>query len=330
MKKIFVILAFCLVLFSCQKENDFVNLTAKFENLASDSITLSDMNNNLVKLFVIKNKGEFKDTLNLKSGIYILGDSNEFAYLYLKNGMDLSLNIDVRNFDESIKFSGDGSDENNYLAKKKLEDKKYDFAGLLKNDKKTFNEKVNELEEKAIKDVKAKDFDEEFITIYTKVIKDNLEGLKKYYEENLKLFDANGTIALDFDYENYKGGTTKLSSLKGKYVYIDIWATWCGPCLQEIPFLQEIEKKFHNKNIEFVSISVDEQDQKDKWKTMVSLKGMNGVQLIADKSWESQFVASLGINSIPRFVLIDPTGKIINSNAPRPSDPELVKLLNSL
>jgi thiol-disulfide isomerase/thioredoxin len=244
--------------------------------------------------------------------------------------MDLNVNVDVNNFDESIKFTGEYANENNYLSKKKLEDKKYDFAGLLKNDEETFNEKIKEIEEKALKDIDGKGFDNEFVSTYSKVIKNNIDAISNYYQDNLKMFDSNGSPAIDFEYENHKGGTTKLSSLKGKYVYIDIWATWCGPCIQEIPFLQEVEKKFHDKNIEFVSISVDEQDQKERWRAMVSSKGMSGIQLIADKAWESQFVASLGVNSIPRFVLIDPSGKIINGNAPRPSDPQLITLLNSL
>src|SRR5690606_24488004 len=66
-----------------------------------------------------------------------------------------------------------------------------------------------------------------------------------------------GNPSPKFNYENHKGGTTSLDDLKGKFVYIDVWATWCGPCKAEIPFLKEVEKKYHGKNIEFVSISID-------------------------------------------------------------------------
>src|SRR5690625_7878965 len=67
-----------------------------------------------------------------------------------------------------------------------------------------------------------------------------------------------GKKSPEFDYENYNGGKTSLESLRGKYVYIDVWATWCGPCLREIPYLKEVEKDYRNKNIEFVAISIDE------------------------------------------------------------------------
>lgn len=66
------------------------------------------------------------------------------------------------------------------------------------------------------------------------------------------------------DYENYAGGTTSLDDLKGKYVYIDVWATWCGPCKAEIPFLKEVEEEYRDKNIEFVSISIDQDKDRDK------------------------------------------------------------------
>lgn len=132
------------------------------------------------------------------------------------------------------------------------------------------------------------------------------------------------------DYKNYNGGTTSLNDLKGKYVYIDVWATWCGPCIRQIPALKDIEKKYHGKNIEFVSISIDKASDFEKWKTMVKEKDLKGVQLFADKDWSSSFVKDYGIQGIPRFILLDPDGNIVNTNAPRPTDPSLVDLLNGL
>lgn len=67
------------------------------------------------------------------------------------------------------------------------------------------------------------------------------------------------------NFENIKGGTTSLKDLKGKYVYIDVWATWCGPCKAEIPHLKSLEEKYQGKNIVFVSISVDSKEDHDAW-----------------------------------------------------------------
>jgi thiol-disulfide isomerase/thioredoxin len=131
-------------------------------------------------------------------------------------------------------------------------------------------------------------------------------------------------------YENNAGGKTSLDDLKGKYVYIDVWATWCGPCKKEIPFLKEVEKSYHGKNIEFVSISIDKQKDYAKWKKMISTEALGGIQLLADNDWKSQFVQDYLIQGIPHFILLDPNGNIINANAPRPSEKELITLFNGL
>ncbi len=135
-----------------------------------------------------------------------------------------------------------------------------------------------------------------------------------------------GNPSPTFNYDNFKGGKTSLESLKGKVVYIDVWATWCGPCRGELPHLQKVEKAYHGKNIAFVSISVDEKI--DAWKKMVEKQKLGGIQLHADKAFKSDFVKAYGINGIPRFILLDKEGKIVKADAPRPSNPELKKLLD--
>ncbi|AXG71994.1 thiol-disulfide oxidoreductase ResA [Kordia sp. SMS9] len=152
--------------------------------------------------------------------------------------------------------------------------------------------------------------------------------LTKKYTDIQKL--KAGKDSPTFDYENHKGGTTSLADLQGKYVYIDVWATWCGPCIAEIPSLKKVEKDYHNKNINFVSISIDALKDHDKWKKMVTDKELGGVQLMADKAWQSQFVTDYVIDGIPRFILIDPNGKIVNADAPRPSDKKLIELFDEL
>jgi thiol-disulfide isomerase/thioredoxin len=140
------------------------------------------------------------------------------------------------------------------------------------------------------------------------------------------------------NYENNAGGSMSLSDLKGKYVYIDLWATWCGPCIKEIPSLKKVEKEFHGKNIEFVSISIDEgrgykgdaAAAYKAWKKMIVDKDLTGIQLIADKGFSSDFVKEYKVNGIPRFILIDPKGNIVSPDAPRPSNPALVELLYEL
>ena len=132
------------------------------------------------------------------------------------------------------------------------------------------------------------------------------------------------------NYENYNGGTTSLDDFKGKHVYIDVWATWCAPCITEIPYQKKIERKYSDKNIAFVSISVDINRNREKWKMTIDKNQLGGTQLIADQAMNSDFIKQYLINGIPRYILIDPQGKIINSDAPRPSDPNLEELFDAL
>jgi thiol-disulfide isomerase/thioredoxin len=139
-----------------------------------------------------------------------------------------------------------------------------------------------------------------------------------------------GKKSPQFEYENYIGGTTSLKDLEGKYVYLDIWATWCGPCKREIPHLKKIENDYEEKNIAIVSISIDVKKDYDKWRAMVEEKELGGIQLIADNDWSSKFIKEYGIKGIPRFILLDKEGNIVTSDAPRPSDTDLRELFDSL
>lgn len=139
-----------------------------------------------------------------------------------------------------------------------------------------------------------------------------------------------GSASPTFDYENYNGGSTSLEDLKGKFVYIDVWATWCGPCINEIPFMKEVEAKYRDKNIEFVGMSIDNPEAYDKWREMVEEKELVGVQIYADNAWQSQFVQDYRIMGIPRFILIDPEGNIYDADTYRPSDPKLSELFDKL
>lgn len=175
----------------------------------------------------------------------------------------------------------------------------------------------NPLMEEYYKEIQNASTDEEF----------KKELTQKY--DKIKVL-VKGKPSPKFNYENYKGGNTSLDDLKGKYVYIDVWATWCGPCKAEIPHLKEVEKLYHGKNIEFVSISIDAKKDYDTWKKFVADNQLGGIQLFADQDWKSQFVTDYVIDGIPRFILVDPSGNIVEADAPRPSDKELISLFTEL
>lgn len=131
-----------------------------------------------------------------------------------------------------------------------------------------------------------------------------------------KTIVKNGEKAPVFKYADINGKMVSLSDFKGKYVFIDIWATWCGPCKYQLPYLKELEKKMEGKKIVFVSISID--DDRDKWKAYVKDNNLGGVQLIYGGI--SKFMDAFGSKSVPRFILIDKKGTVVEANLMRPSN----------
>ena len=275
-------------------------------------------------------KGNFKATFPIKEGMYQLFDGTEYASLYLKNGYDLKMTMDASKFDESIAFSGKGADENNYLAKSTLEEAKIDFQGMVDLDEAGFKNALEALKASKNASLAATNLNSNLMVLLKQDLEANVMQLQQYYTMSTAKKKMNNVVAPNFEYENYKGGKTTLESLKGKYVYVDVWATWCGPCRAEIPSLKKMEAAYHGKNIEFVSVSVDAEKDHDKWKTFVAEKELSGTQLFAGKTVVSEFIKAFEVNSIPRFILIDPKGVVVDSDAKRPSDPRLQEQLNKI
>lgn len=344
MKQLLVVLI-AVSMFSCKQEpKDYVTLSGKITNQTSDSIQI--INRTFSKTIKVNSDGTFKDTLKVVDGLYNFYDGNEAATIFLKNGYDLNITLDTKDFDKTIKFSGEGAENNNFLAEKYLfEEKLFDTFDTVDdtNLDATFEDVKTKLSEFYNSN---KDIDTMITNGINKDLEPMLNAYKGYFAEKIafkKQFPA-GTPSPTFEnYENYEGGTMSLSDLKGNYVYIDVWATWCGPCKAEIPSLKKVEKQYGGKNIVFVSISADNgrgykaetQEEaaaaaKEGWKAMIAEKGMGGIQLFADKAFRSDFLTAYKINSIPRFILIDPNGNIVDADAPRPSNDKLIKLFNDL
>lgn len=305
---------------------DQIKFTAKIANRNSDTLVIQGKD--FKQVIPINKKETFVASFAAPKGFYVFSDGTESSRMYLKPNSDITLTMDAKEFDETIVYKGKGVNESNFLAQQALRNEKLEeaftkepaeFAALFESKKKT-----------DIESLEKGSFDPEFITAMKSNFVRFNEFASKEYERVAKANKMVGNPSPEFEYENYKGGKTKLSDLKGKYVYIDLWATWCGPCRAEIPFLQKIEEKYHGKNIEFVSISIDKAKDNDKWKKFVADKNLGGVQLFADKDWESEFVKSYGVSGIPRFILIDPKGNIVKADATRPSSAELIKELDSL
>lgn len=131
-----------------------------------------------------------------------------------------------------------------------------------------------------------------------------------------------------FAYPDIEGNLVSLADLKGKVVYIDVWATWCAPCKAEQPDLIKIEEHYaSNPAVAIVGVSIDE--DKSAWETMVAKDEMKGYQLHADEAWNSHIVKEYLIRGIPRFILIDSKGNIIQASAPRPSSGKVTEMIDA-
>ncbi|MBX9784345.1 MAG: AhpC/TSA family protein [Chitinophagaceae bacterium] len=122
-----------------------------------------------------------------------------------------------------------------------------------------------------------------------------------------------GVAATDFTLPSPEGADISLSSFKGKYVLVDFWASWCGPCRQESPSLVKAYEKFKTRNFEIFGVSMD--DNKDKWLKAIKEDGYSWKQ-VSDlkKGWENAAAALYGISAIPFNFLINPEGIIIARN----------------
>ncbi len=217
-----------------------------------------------------------------------------------------------------------------------------DFMG---NDKyKTTLEQLNFLTEHFKTPVILEDITQELVMQYIEMTEGRpLRDIESFYKRNVKrevyqqelaqaqkmwLKYAEGTqiMSSDHKYMDIDGKMVALEDLKGKYVYIDVWATWCGPCKAELPYLKKLEEKFEGKNIYFVSISIDA--NKAAWIKMVQNDQLGGIQLHGGN--KAQIVKDYAIKGIPRFILLDKEGKVISKEMTRPSDSTTEETLNAL
>ncbi len=167
---------------------------------------------------------------------------------------------------------------------------------------------------------------EDMLNVYRTYVRnqDMLAELQKKIDKWNKALP--GKISPDFKAEDIEGRVWSLEDFKGKYVYIDIWATWCVPCRQELPYLKELETGFEGKDIIFLGLSVDK--DKPKWEEMVKSGDLCGVQLYLGEG--TSFQKDYKIDGIPRFILLDKTGRIIDADMSRPSSDETAKILGAL
>lgn len=157
-----------------------------------------------------------------------------------------------------------------------------------------------------------------FLVVFTSCKKEEPVEIGTVTERTAEEIAEIKTYAPGFTFASIEGNNVSLEDLKGKFLFVDIWATWCRPCLQQLPAMKELEEKYRDTDVEFVSISVDSDNDRGKWQNMVNEKQMKGIQLFAGRG--TSFHEDYQISTIPKFLLIGKEGEIINDDPPRPMD----------
>lgn len=271
----------------------------------------------------IDSNGKFSLSAKLdKTNFYKLKFNDKYYIILVLNpGDSININADINNlYAPEIKGSENSAlIYNSYSEIQKFDEKIEELTKKIEAEKKEYIRKLildnlNSLATLFFIDNLSLEKD---LEIYKKVD----ASLYKKYPDNFLVLElhnklkesdklAIGTMAPEIDLPNPKGKNVKLSSLRGKYVLIDFWAAWCGPCRRESPNMVKLYKTFHPKGFDIYSVSLDQ--TKKAWEKAIKKDGLGKWTHVSDLLyWNSAAGRDYGVESIPFTVLIDKEGKII-------------------
>lgn len=282
-------------------------------------------------------------TLNVNIGqltVVRYNDGNEGTNMVLKPGDDIHMSYHSSYFDETMNYSGSGSKRNNMMANMALieECEMKKIYDVIYGNEPFDTTEVDLLIEKSqsnlfsyLMDIYKEDADLG-IVLKSKLNNNqkNITYYKEYSRKRLAFISFKKEV-LGSDMQLFTGKTLdgkmlNIEQYKGKPVYLDFWATWCGPCKAEMPDLLDIEKAYGEK-INIVSVGVF--CEEEAWQKMATDYGFENNLFIA-KGEDNGILKKYMINTIPRYILLDENLKVIDIDAVRPSSGKLKSAFDAL
>lgn len=170
----------------------------------------------------------------------------------------------------------------------------------------------------ALIEVSGKDIDVQKVTPVFEKLSAPLRNSKPGMAFAKKLYDKGptsvGAYAPDFEQPDAQGNKVKLSDFKGRYVLLDFWASWCGPCRAENPAVVKAYTAYKDKSFTVLGVSLDNADKRDAWQQAITKDGLVWTQVADLKGWNNSAAKLYDVQAIPQNYLIDPTGKILAKN----------------
>jgi len=333
-----IIFLLSIIIFGCKEEKKHpfsaieVNVT-NHQLLDSLIIYDKDMAWEIKSVLRFKESNIVIDTMNILENklyqiyLFLDGKQGELGELVISKNSKIALAIDEKELFESIDYSGNFKLSNNFLAySKKYQNQ---LSEMVRNGIEQealeilIHEKGDLINEKGIS-LNIVDSLRTYVKVkfseFSDIIKQ--KNTKYLYKESLVHAIGNNFSFIDIDNNNIS-----LKDFQGKYLYIDVWATWCKPCKVEYVFLKQLEEHFSNNNDELQIISISTDREFDKWEKYITKSSIEGTQLYSGA--KSDFVKFYDIGALPRFIFLDKEGRVISPEEIRPSNPELLKKLES-